>query len=213
MSGHDPGAERREHLTARINGLEDALVARGLVQSTEVDEAVELYRRRLGPQHGATLVARAWTDDGFRARLLEDATAVLQEEGYDGKGGRHDGLRVLRLVVVENTPQVHHLIVCTLCSCYPLALLGPPPRWYKSAEYRARAIRRPRDVLAEFGVTLEPDVRLSVWDSTADCRYLVLPQRPPGTEGYSVQELAGLVTTESLIGTQRTLGTPAGLTR
>ena len=213
MSGHDPGAERREHLTARINGLEDALVARGLVQSADVDETVELYRRRLGPQHGAMLVARAWTDDAFRARLLEDASAVLQEEGYDGRGGRHDGLRVLRLVVVENTPEVHHLIVCTLCSCYPLALLGPPPRWYKSAEYRARAIRRPRDVLAEFGVALEPDVSVSVWDSSADCRYLVLPQRPAGTEGYDVEELAGLVTTESLIGTQRTLATPAGLTR
>lgn len=213
MSGHDAGAERREHLTARINGLEDALVARGLVQSADVDETVELYRRRLGPQHGAALVARAWTDDAFRARLLEDATVVLQEEGYDGRGSRHDALRVLRLVVVENTPDVHHLIVCTLCSCYPLALLGPPPRWYKSAEYRARAIRRPRDVLAEFGVDLEPDVRVSVWDSSADCRYLVLPQRPPGTERYDVQELAGLVTTESLIGTQRTLAAPAGLTR
>jgi nitrile hydratase subunit alpha len=213
MSGHDPGAERREHLTARINGLEDALVARGVVRSADVDDVVELYQRRLGPQHGAALVARAWTDDGFRARLLEDATAVLREEGYDGRGSRHDALQALQLVVVENTPEEHHLIVCTLCSCYPLALLGPPPRWYKSAEYRARAIRRPRDVLAEFGVTLEPGVSVSVWDSSADCRYLVLPQRPAGTGAYDTEELAALVTTGSLIGTQRTLGAPAGLTR
>jgi nitrile hydratase len=213
MTGHDAGAERREHLTARINGLEDALVARGLVQSAEVDEAVELYRRRLGtyetkvgPRNGARVVAHAWVDPAYKRRLLEDGTAAVAEFGFVGRQSE-------KLVVVENTPDVHHLIVCTLCSCYPLALLGPPPRWYKSAEYRARAIRRPRDVLAEFGVALEPDVRVSVWDSSADCRYLVLPQRPPGTEGYDVQELAGLVTTESLIGTQRTLGTPAGLTR
>ena len=205
MSAVDSGAARREWLTGRIAGLEDALVARGLVAAADVDDTVDMYRRRLGPQHGARLVARAWTDDAFRARLLDDAVAVLRAEGYDGRGATSRELPFLQLVVVENTERVHNLVCCTLCSCYPLALLGPPPRWYKSLEYRARAVREPRAVLREFGTELPDDVAVRVWDSTADCRYMVLPQRPPGTEALSADQLAALVTTESLIGTQRTL--------
>lgn len=203
MTAIDPGAARREWLTARVGGLEDALTARGVLTSTAIDDAVDMYRRRLGPQQGAHLVARAWTDPWFRARLLEDAIAVLRTEGYDGQGATNPALPFLRLVVVENTAAVHNLVTCTLCSCYPLALLGPPPRWYKSLEYRARAVRRPRELLAEFGTELDDDVAVHVWDSTADCRYMVLPQRPPGTEGLGIDQLAALVTTESLIGTQR----------
>lgn len=206
MSAVDSGAARREWLTARVAGLEDVLVARGLVSSDVVDDTVDMYRRRLGPQHGARMVARAWTDPAYRARLLDDAVGVLRADGYDGTGTTNRPLPFLQLVVVENTDDVHHLVCCTLCSCYPLALLGPPPRWYKSLEYRARSVREPRAVLREFGTELPGGVAVHVWDSTADCRYMVLPQRPPGTERMSPDELAALVTTESLIGTQRDLG-------
>lgn len=198
-------AERREWLTARVGGLEETLVAHGFVSAEAVDDTVDLYRRRLGPQHGARLVARAWTDASFRQRLLADAGAVLRAEGYDGSGAGNPALPFLRLVVVENTDRVHNLVCCTLCSCYPLPLLGPPPRWYKSLEYRARAVREPRALLREFGTVLDPGVAVQVWDSTADCRYMVLPQRPPGTEELSVERLQALVTTEALIGTQRVL--------
>ena len=200
---------RREWLTARVGALEEALVGHGFVSVEAIDDTVDLYRRRLGPQHGAQLVARAWTDGGFRERLLADAMGVLREEGYDGKGTTNRALPYLRLFVVENTERVHNLVCCTLCSCYPLPLLGPPPRWYKSLEYRARAIREPRAVLREFGTVLPPEVAVQVWDSTADCRYMVLPQRPPGTEHLSVEDLQALVTTEALIGTQRDLSVPA----
>lgn len=200
---------RREWLTARVGGLEEALTGHGFVSVEAVDDTVDLYRRRLGPQHGAQLVAHAWTDEAFRERLLADAMGVLREEGYDGKGTTNRALPYLRLIVVENTEHVHNLICCTLCSCYPLPLLGPPPRWYKSLEYRARAVREPRAVLREFGTVLPPGVAVRVWDSTADCRYMVLPQRPPGTEHLSVDELQALVTTEALIGTQRDLAVPA----
>jgi nitrile hydratase len=203
MSVVDPGAARRECLTARVAGLEDALVAKGLISSAAVDDTVDQYRRRLGPQHGARLVAKAWTDPAFHDRLLQDAAAVLREGGYDGAGSTSAGLPFLHLVVVENTESVHNLVCCTLCSCYPLALLGPPPRWYKSLEYRARAVRQPRALLREFGTLLEDGVSVHVWDSTADCRYMVLPQRPLGTDGLGIDHLAALVTTESLIGTQR----------
>lgn len=203
MHTHDDEATRRQWLTDRAGAVEDVLTARGYFTAADVDDIVELYRDRLGPRRGAALVARAWTDPGFRDRLLADATEVLTEFGYDGRGATHAGLPFLRLVVVANTPDVHNLVVCTLCSCYPLALLGPPPRWYKSAEYRDRAIRRPREVLGEFGVELPDGVQVRVWDSTADCRYLVLPQRPAGTEGLGADELAALVTPNSLIGTDR----------
>lgn len=205
MHTHDAAATRRQWLTDRVGALEDVLTARGLVTATDVDDIVDLYRARLGPRRGAALVARAWTDPAFRARLLADATEVITEFGYDGRGTTHSSLPFLRLVAVENTADVHNLVVCTLCSCYPLALLGPPPRWYKSAEYRDRAIRRPREVLAEFGVELPAGVRVRVWDSTADCRYLVIPQRPPGTEDLTADELAALVTPNSMIGTDRDL--------
>lgn len=203
MHTHDAPAVRRQWLTDRVGAVEDALAARDLVDPAAIDDIIDLYRDRLGPQRGAALVARAWTDPGFRARLLRDATEVLTEFGYDGRGTTNSALPFLRLVVVENTADVHNLVVCTLCSCYPLALLGPPPRWYKSAEYRDRAVRRPREVLREFGTEIPDDVQVRVWDSTADCRYLVLPQRPPGTEGRTAEELAALVTPNSLIGTER----------
>lgn len=197
--------EQRHELTTRVNGLESALTAAGLLAPGVVDDMIDLYENRLGPRRGAAMVARAWTDDGYRERLLADAHAVLVEEGYDGNGATSAALPFLHLVVVENTSAVHNLITCTLCSCYPLALLGPPPRWYKTHAYRARSIREPRAVLAEFGVRLDDHVALHVWDSTADCRYMVLPQRPAGTDGLDVAELADLVTTNSLIGTQRDL--------
>jgi len=203
MHTHDAPAVRRQWLTDRVGAVEDALAARDLVDPAAIDDIIDLYRDRLGPQRGAALVARAWTDPGFRARLLRDATEVLTEFGYDGRGTTNSALPFLRLVVVENTADVHNLVVCTLCSCYPLALLGPPPRWYKSAEYRDRAVRRPREVLREFGTEIPDDVQVRVWDSTADCRYLVLPQRPPGTQGRTAEELAALVTPNSLIGTER----------
>lgn len=199
-------AEQRQELTTRVTGLESALTAAGMLAPAAVDDMIDLYANRLGPRRGAAMVARAWTDEGYRARLLADAHAVLVEDGYDGDGASNAALPFLHLVVVENTPDVHNLITCTLCSCYPLALLGPPPRWYKTHAYRARSIREPRAVLAEFGVQLQEQVAVHVWDSTADCRYMVLPQRPAGTESLDASGLAELVTTNSLIGTQRDLG-------
>jgi nitrile hydratase len=201
----DPRSSRREHLTDRVAGLQDALVARGVLSAADVDDAIDLYQRQLGPRRGAAMVAKAWADSGYRQRLLSDATQVLADDGYDGAGATNSALPFLRLVVVENTSWVHNLIVCTLCSCYPLALLGPQPRWYKSAQYRARAIRRPREVLAEFGTKVGDEVTVRVWDSTADCRYMVLPQQPVGTESFGAAELAELVTVDALIGTQREL--------
>lgn len=188
-------------MTRRVAALERALVDNGVITGEQVDEVLDTFTRRLGAHHGARYVARAWVDDEFRRRLLDDATAVLAEYGYDLRGSTHRELPDLRLQVVQNTPEVHNLVVCTLCSCYPIVLLGPPPSWYKSVEYRARAVREPRAVLADFGVTLDPDVEIRVWDSNADCRYLVLPRRPEGTEALTEEQLAGLVTRNSLIGT------------
>jgi nitrile hydratase len=194
-----------DHPTApmarRVAAIERALVDGGAITSEQVDDVEELYARRMGAHHGARYVARAWVDEDFRRRLLEDAAAVVRSHGYDLRGATNRDLPFLRLVAVENTAGVHNMVVCTLCSCYPVALLGSPPRWYKSVEYRARAVREPRAVLEEFGVHLDPDVEIRVWDSTADCRYLVLPRRPAGTENMSEDELAGLVTRNSLIGT------------
>ena len=200
MSGHD-----HEHPTApmnrRVGILERALVSRGAISTEQVDGILDLFSREMGAANGARYVARAWRDPEFRARLLADAPAVLREYGHDLRGTGNPELARLRLVVVENTPSTHNVVVCTLCSCYPVPLLGPPPAWYRSNEYRARVVREPRAVLAEFGVTLDLSVRIQVWDSTADSRYLVLPMRPAGTEHLTEAALAALVTPQSLVGT------------
>ena len=184
----------------RVKALETLLVDKGLVNSKTIDAWVEAYTEHIGPRRGAHVVARAWTDPAFRQRLLEDAPAAIDELGYLGKATAH-------LKVVENTDKVHNLVVCTLCSCYPFSILGIAPAWYKAAAYRSRAVRDPRGVLEEFGVEIGDDVEIRVWDSTAELRYLVMPQRPPGTEDMSEGELAALVTRNSMIGTDRDLGT------
>ena len=182
----------------RVKALETLLVDKGLVNPQTIDAWVEAYTEVIGPKRGARVVARAWSDPEFKQRLLQDAPAAIDELGYLGKATAH-------LKVVENTDRVHNLVVCTLCSCYPFSILGIAPPWYKAAAYRARAVRDPRGVLAEFGVTLGDDVEVRVWDSTAELRYLVLPQRPPATDGMSEDELAALVTRNSMIGTDRDL--------
>ena len=178
----------------RVAAIEEILVAKGLVESAAIDRIIELYGSEIGPRNGARVVARAWVDAAFRQALLSDATAAAAAFGFGGRQGEH-------LVAVENTAELHNLVVCTLCSCYPWPLLGIPPTWYKSAEYRGRAVREPRRVLAEFGLHLHPDIRIRVWDSTAETRYLVVPMRPPGTDGWTEGELANLVTRDSMIGT------------
>jgi nitrile hydratase len=184
----------------RVKAMESLLVEKGLVDPAAVDAWVEVYSEEVGPKRGAKVVARAWTDPDFKARLLEDGSAVIQELDLMGHGGGH-------LKVVENTDALHNLVVCTLCSCYPITLLGIPPNWYKSAAYRSRAVREPRAVLSEFGVELGDDTEVRVWDSTSELRYLVLPQRPEGTEGWSEDELAEIVTRNSMVGTDRDLQT------
>lgn len=183
----------------RVKALETLLVDKGLVNPQTIDAWVEAYSEEIGPKRGARVVAKAWSDPAFRQRLLDDAPAAIDELGYLGKATAH-------LKVVENTDAVHNLVVCTLCSCYPFSILGIAPAWYKAAAYRARAVRDPRGVLAEFGVDIAADVEVRVWDSTAELRYLVIPQRPAGTDDMSEAELAGLVTRNSMIGTDRELG-------
>lgn len=178
----------------RVKALETILARKGLIDPAALDEIIDTYQNRIGPKNGAMVVARAWTDPEFRARLLEDATAVVADLGFFGRQGEH-------VVAVENTPEVHNMVVCTLCSCYPWPLLGIPPAWYKSDAYRSRAVREPRKVLAEFGVTLPPETTVRVWDSTAEVRYLVIPMRPDGTDGLGVEQLAALVTRDSMVGT------------
>ena len=178
----------------RVKALETILTRKGLIDPAALDEIIDTYQNRIGPQNGAQVVALAWSDPAFRDRLMSDPMPLLSELGFYGRQGEH-------IVVVENTPTQHNMVVCTLCSCYPWPLLGIPPGWYKSDAYRARAVREPRKVLAEFGVTLPEGTAVRVWDSTAEIRYLVLPMRPEGTEGMSVDELAGLVTRDSMIGT------------
>ena len=178
----------------RVKALETILAEKGLVDPAALDAIIDLYAHEIGPQIGASLVAKAWVDDGFRARLLADADTVITQLGHGGRQGEH-------VVVVENSPDTHNMVVCTLCSCYPWPLLGIPPGWYKSDAYRARAVREPRAVLAEFGVTLADGINVRVWDSTAEIRYLVLPMRPPGTDGMDEAALAALVTRDSMIGT------------
>ena len=177
----------------RVRALESLLVEKGLVDPAALDAIIETYQTRVGPRNGARVVARAWTDPEFRRRLARDATAAIAELGFEGRQGEH-------MTVVENTPGVHNMVVCTLCSCYPWPTLGLPPVWYKSAPYRARAVADPRGVLEEFGVFLPEDVAIRVWDSTAEMRYLVLPRRPSGAEGMGEDELAALVTRDAMIG-------------
>lgn len=186
----------------RVKALESLLVERGMVAPETLDAWVEAYSEHIGPKRGAQVVARAWCDAGFRERLLADATTAIEEFGFEGVATGH-------LKAVENTDETHNLVVCTLCSCYPFSILGMSPAWYKSTEYRARAVREPRKVLAEFGVELDPDVAVRVWDSTAELRYLVVPQRPAGTDNWDEEALATIVSRNSMIGTDRDLGTGA----
>jgi nitrile hydratase len=178
----------------RVRALESLLVEKGLVDPAALDELIDQYETKVGPRNGAQVVARAWTDPGFRSRLLQNATETLAELGLIGAQGEN-------IVVLENSPSIHNMVVCTLCSCYPWPLLGLPPVWYKSAPYRSRAVIDPRGVLRDFGVDLPQEVEVRVWDSTADLRYLVLPTRPDGTEGMSQEKLAALVTRDAMIGT------------
>jgi len=182
----------------RIKALESLLVEKGLLDADEVDGWVEFYSETVGPKRGAQVVARAWLDPGFKARLLADGSEAVADFAFEGPGTPH-------LRVVENTAKIHNLVVCTLCSCYPHSILGIPPNWYKSAEYRARAVRDPRGVLAEFGVALSDNVEVRVWDSTSEVRFMVLPERPSGTDGLDEAGLAALVTRNAMVGTDRDL--------
>lgn len=194
MSGHGHGhTDPLPDTVLRVKALESLLVEKGLVDPQALDVLIDTYETKIGPRNGAKVVARAWTDPDYKRRLLEDATPAIAEFGFGGRQSEH-------MVVVENTPSVHNLVVCTLCSCYPWAVLGLPPVWYKAAPYRARAVIDPRGVLREFGLDLPEDVEVRVWDSTAEVRYLVLPERPPDTEGMSEEALAELVTRDAMIG-------------
>ena len=181
-------------MDVRVRALQTLLVQKGYIDPAALDRIIELYEKEVGPHNGARVVARAWDDQAYRDWLLEDATAAIADMGYSGRQGEH-------MVVVPNTPEEHNLVVCTLCSCYPWPVLGLPPVWYKSAPYRSKAVMDPRGVLADFGVSLPQGQRIRVWDSTAEVRYLVLPERPAGTEGWSREQLADLVTRDSMIGT------------
>jgi len=178
----------------RVRALESVLSAKGYIDAAALDVLIDTYQTKIGPRNGARVVARAWVDPAFADWLRRDATAAIASLGYSGRQGEH-------MVALENTPDEHHMVVCTLCSCYPWPVLGLPPTWYKSAPYRARAVKDPRGVLADFGVTLPEGTAIRVWDSTAEVRYLVIPMRPAGSEGLSEDELAALVTRDAMIGT------------
>jgi nitrile hydratase len=195
--GHDHGdhSDVPSDPALRVKALESLLVEKGLVDPAALDAIIDAYERKIGPRNGAKIVARAWTDPQFKQRLLADATAAIGEMGFIGRQGEH-------MVALENTDQVHNMVVCTLCSCYPWPVLGLPPVWYKSEAYRSRAVIDPRGVLHEFGLQLAPEVEVRVWDSTSEIRYLVLPQRPSGTDGMGVEHLADLVTRDSMIGVE-----------
>ncbi len=205
--GHDHGTPHQavpSDLALRVKSLESLLVDKGLVDPAALDALVDTYEHKIGPRNGARVVARAWVDPAYKRRLLADATAAIAELGYGGAQGEH-------MRAVENTPTVHNLVVCTLCSCYPWPVLGLPPVWYKSAAYRARAVIDPRGVLREFGLDLPDTVEVRVWDSTAEVRYLVLPERPAGSEDLSEEELAALVTRDAMVGVAK-VAAPAGRT-
>ena len=197
---HDHSDEAHPHSllpsdpALRVKALESLLIEKGLVDPAALDAIIETYEHKIGPQNGAAVVVRAWREPKFRTALFTDATAAVSQMGFYGRQGEH-------IVALENTDRQHNLVVCTLCSCYPWPLLGIPPRWYKSNAYRARAVREPRKVLAEFGLELARDVALKTWDSTAEIRYLVIPQQPAGTQGWSAEALAALVTRDAMIGT------------
>lgn len=198
---HEHGQDLPSDLALRVKALESLLVEKGLVDPAALDALIDTYEHKVGPRNGARVVARAWVDPAYKRRLLSDATAAIAELGFTGRQGEH-------LVVVENTPQVHNLVVCTLCSCYPWSVLGLPPVWYKSAPYRSRAVIDPRGVLREFGLTLPEEVEVRVWDSTAELRYLVLPERPAGAESLSEEQLAAMVTRDAMVGVAK-VGVPA----
>jgi nitrile hydratase subunit alpha len=197
MHEHDHDHNDHSHLSEtelRVRALESILVEKGYVDPKALDILIETYETKVGPHHGAKVVAKAWADANYRSRLFENATAAIAEFGFKGRQGEH-------MVAVENTEKVHNLVVCTLCSCYPWTVLGLPPVWYKAAPYRSRAVSDPRSVLADFGVTLPREKEIKVWDSTAEVRYLVVPERPAGTDGWNEERLAALVTRDSMIGT------------
>jgi nitrile hydratase len=194
---HDHPDDERSELSEtelRVRALETILTEKGYVDPKALDLLIEAYETKIGPRNGARVVAKAWADPGYRAWLLADATPAIASLGYAGRQGEH-------MVVVENTPRQHNMVVCTLCSCYPWPVLGLPPVWYKSAPYRSRAVADPRGVLRDFGVELPEETAIRVWDSTAEVRYLVLPMRPAGTNGFDEERLAALVTRDSMIGT------------
>jgi nitrile hydratase len=186
-----------EPIALRVKALQSLLVQKGVIEQAAIDELVDRYEHRIGPHTGAAVIARAWTDEEFRAQLLRDGVAAVESMGAGG--WRHG----TRLVALENTSEVHNVVVCTLCSCYPTPLLGPPPVWYKSAPYRSRAVIDPRSVLAEFGTTVPDDVEVRVWDSNSEVRYIVIPERPEGTERFDVEQLADLVTRNAMIGVEK----------
>jgi len=196
FSRSDRSDEHNRDLAERVAKIESLLIAKGLVDKQALDRLVELYEHDLGPMNGARVVAHAWVDAAFKRRLLENATAAIAELGCGGLQGEH-------MVVVENTPQVHNVVVCTLCSCYPWPVLGLPPTWYKDAAYRSRVVTDPRSILAEFGTALADAVEVRVWDSSAEIRYLVLPERPAGTEHLSEDQLAQLVDRDCMIGLKK----------
>ncbi|MBJ3776024.1 nitrile hydratase subunit alpha [Acuticoccus mangrovi] len=190
-------SEDHSHLgdmEVRVRALQSLLEQQGLVDAAALDELVALYEHEVGPQNGAKVVARAWVDEAYAARLFDDATPAIAELGFSGRQGEH-------MVALANTPEVHNMVVCTLCSCYPWSVLGLPPTWYKTPAYRAKAVADPRGVLEDFGIALPEATRIRVWDSTAEVRYLVVPMRPAGTAGWSEEALAAIVTRDSMIGT------------
>ena len=201
-AGHDHS--ELDAMELRVRALETVLSQKGYIDPAALDVLIDTYQTRIGPRNGARVVAKAWSDPAFHAWLMRDASAAIASLGYSGRQGEH-------MRVVENTAAQHNLVVCTLCSCYPWPVLGLPPAWYKSAPYRSRAVRDPRGVLADFGVTFPDDVEVRVWDSTAEIRYLVIPQRPTDTEGLGEEALAALVTRDSMIGTG--LALPAAVAR
>jgi nitrile hydratase len=195
--GHDHGHADHSELSEierRVRALETVLTQKGYIDPAALDVLIDTYQTKIGPRNGARVVAHAWVDRAYRDRLLRDATSAIAELGYTGRQGEH-------MIAVENTPGQHNVVVCTLCSCYPWPVLGLPPVWYKSAPYRSRVVRDPRGVLLEFGVTLPADAEIRVWDSSAEVRYLVIPERPAGTDGLDEEALSALVTRDSMIGT------------